>query len=171
MKEVHRKISTDSEFSTNSLPNETRNSVSDGLKMEAIPLPDLKKEKCPRISGEDFLALLDLNKTRFSRPKIIVVDVRNYEDYNRGAVPTSINMPYTSAFSADGALLPTNEANILNANRGKIIAVVGNRGDSAVKFAEALLALEFPRICVLHRGIDIFRSCNILVVPSSMNNL
>ncbi|CAG7834345.1 unnamed protein product [Allacma fusca] len=170
-KEVHRKISTDSDFSSNSLPNETRNSTSDGLKMEAIPLADLKKEKCPRISGEDFLALLDLNKTRFNKPKMVVVDVRNYEDYNRGAIPTSINMPYVSSFSADGSLIPTTEVNILNSNRGKIIAVVGNRGDSAVKFAEALLFLEFPRICVLHRGIDIFRSGNILVVPSSMNNL
>lgn len=54
--------------------------------------------------------------------------------YNRGAIPGSINIPYSTAFSTqDGSLLPSSETNSLNANRGKIIAVVGNRGDSAVK--------------------------------------
>ena len=49
-------------------------------KMEAISLSDLKKEKCARISGEDFLYLLDLNKTRFPKPKVLVIDVRNHEE-------------------------------------------------------------------------------------------
>jgi hypothetical protein len=48
--------------------------------MDPIPLPELKKERCPRISGEDFLELLDLNKTKFQKPKMLVIDVRNAEE-------------------------------------------------------------------------------------------
>jgi len=48
--------------------------------MDPIPLSDLKIEKCPRISGEDFLELLDLNQTKFQKPKMIVIDVRNSEE-------------------------------------------------------------------------------------------
>lgn len=119
--------------------------------------------------------------------------------FNRGAIPGSINMPYTTSFSQDGnSLVQTSELSVLKANVGKIIVVVGNRGDSAVKvkttittrkitfkstnrntsnltsvryffqFAEKILRLEFPKVCVLHRGIDIFRSSNILIVPSSV---
>jgi hypothetical protein len=105
--------------------------------------------------------------------------------YNRGAIPGSLCIPYTNAFTADGNLVFSEEATILNENHGALIAVVGNRGDSATKvcthfflvfqqtkfillykqFAEKLLRLEYPKICVLHRGIDIFRSGNILIVP------
>jgi len=60
--------------------------------MEPISLEELKQEKCPRISGEDFLQLLDLNGTTYSHNnnnnnnstkftgKMIAVDVRNHEE-------------------------------------------------------------------------------------------
>lgn len=48
--------------------------------MDPIPLHELKLEKCARISGDDLLNLLDLNRTKFQKPKIIVIDVRNHEE-------------------------------------------------------------------------------------------
>jgi hypothetical protein len=48
--------------------------------MDPISLNELKAEKCVRISGDDFLDLLDLNRTKFQKPKIIVIDVRNPEE-------------------------------------------------------------------------------------------
>lgn len=45
--------------------------------MDAIPITTLKVERCPRLSAEDFIELLDLNHKRFSRPKMVVVDVRS----------------------------------------------------------------------------------------------
>lgn len=45
--------------------------------MDPIPLSILKIERCPQISAEDVIELLDLNHKRFAKPKMIVVDVRN----------------------------------------------------------------------------------------------
>lgn len=45
--------------------------------MDSIPLNVLKTERCPRLSAEDFIELLDINHKRFTRPKIVVVDVRS----------------------------------------------------------------------------------------------
>jgi len=145
------------------------NYTSDALRMDPISLHDLKNEKCSRISGEDFMELLDMHKCKYAKPKMVVVDVRNHEDHNRGAVPGSLNIPFSTAFSdSDGSLVSSPDVNMLNSNRGKIICVVGNRGDSAIKFADCLLSLGYPRVCVLHRGIDIFRTSNLLVVPASI---
>ena len=87
--------------------------------------------------------------------------------YNRGAIPTSINMPYSTSFAPDGSLVPTPEANVLNSNRGKIIVVVGNRGDSAVKVTVTrnVYALDF---CFLIRNSYVYKclicKCEILCV-------
>ncbi|KAK7791422.1 hypothetical protein R5R35_014447, partial [Gryllus longicercus] len=35
-------------------------------------------------------------------------------------------------------------------------------------FAEVLVKSSFPRVCTLHRGIQVLRSANILVVPGAM---
>jgi len=45
--------------------------------MDNVSLSILKTERCPRISAEDVIELLDLNHKRFAKPKIIVVDVRS----------------------------------------------------------------------------------------------
>ncbi|ODM98025.1 TBC domain-containing protein kinase-like protein [Orchesella cincta] len=159
---------SDTHFRPTEKPPLKTSPSTDALKTEAISLAELKCEKCTRISGEDFLELLDLTRSKFQKPKMIVIDVRNHEDYNRGTIPGSINMPYITSFAQDDSLVPCSELSILNSNIGKIIVVVGNRGDSAVKFAEKILRLDYPKICVLHRGIDIFRSSDILVVPTSV---
>lgn len=49
--------------------------------MDPLPLSILKAERCPRISAEDLIELLDLNRKRFTRPKMVVVDVRSAEKY------------------------------------------------------------------------------------------
>jgi 3-mercaptopyruvate sulfurtransferase SseA len=64
--------------------------------------------------------------------------------YNRGAIPGSINITYSTAFSTnDGSLVSSPETGILNANRGKIICAVGNRGDSAVKVCFFKIVVSF----------------------------
>ena len=59
--------------------------------MDAIPLEELKTEVCPRISAEDLLTLSGLlgatngrntsERSRASKPRIIVIDVRSYDEY------------------------------------------------------------------------------------------
>jgi len=79
-----------------------------------------------------------------------------FGSYNRGAIPGSINIPYATSFAQYGTLLlPSTEATILHANKGKIIVVVGNRGDSAVKVCCQVLLHASNRLMV---GQKIFGS-------------
>lgn len=45
--------------------------------MDPVPVSVLKFERCPRLSAEDLIELLDFHHERFVRPKVIVVDVRS----------------------------------------------------------------------------------------------
>ena len=96
--------------------------------MESITLEQQKREKVPRISGEEALILLGLAKTRItgkpiqvvslnvpddgasaectsklgrmSKSRMIILDVRSSTEFKRGALPDSINIPFNKAFSA-----------------------------------------------------------------------
>ena len=47
--------------------------------MSPQTVAELQAEYCPRISGADLIDLLDSSK--FPRPKVLVIDVRNPELY------------------------------------------------------------------------------------------
>ena len=58
--------------------------------MQAVPLHQLKAEKCCRISAEDLLNLKDLSssgetstykKNKSGKSKVLVIDVRTKEEY------------------------------------------------------------------------------------------
>ncbi|CAG5132571.1 unnamed protein product, partial [Candidula unifasciata] len=145
------------------------------LSMEPIPLEELKGEKCPRISAEDLIELGELagaaysrsptKKRQNSKPMILIVDVRLYEDYRRGTLQGSINIPFQTAFSPEGELNPCPAVQALNARRNQVIVVVGNRGRNAANFANELVRLCYARVCVLHKGIDVFRTTGLITVP------
>ncbi|XP_062592920.1 TBC domain-containing protein kinase-like protein, partial [Saccostrea cucullata] len=77
------------------------------LSMEPIKVEELKSEKCCRISAEDLIELGELcgpastrsptKRRANSKPMIIVIDTRNPEDYAKGTIPGSINIPFPSA--------------------------------------------------------------------------
>ncbi|EFX79257.1 hypothetical protein DAPPUDRAFT_128574 [Daphnia pulex] len=129
----------------------------------------LKSERCPRISAEDFIELLDLNHKRFARPKMVVVDVRNANKFQNGAVPGSINLPYQTCWTTDGTLIPCEQVEQLERARGKIVCVIGSScNDLGLKFSEILLDLQWPRVCTLHKGFDVLLKTQILVVPAAV---
>ena len=66
-----------------------------------------------------------------ARPKGFVVDIRSNEEFRQGHVPNSINIPHDSAFLADGSLAPCKAAATLSSAGGKILCIVGNKGDAA----------------------------------------
>uniref|UniRef100_T1J4P7 TBC domain-containing protein kinase-like protein n=1 Tax=Strigamia maritima TaxID=126957 RepID=T1J4P7_STRMM len=153
------------------------------LEKDPILLDALKSEVSPRISGADLLELLEVRnstakKFKQVKSKLLIVDVRAPEEFSRGAVPDSINIPFQSAFSPDGKLNSCAEVSILNAHQGRIIIIVGNRGNSAVNvnivdtsgfqpvFADQIVRLGYSKVCTLHKGIDVLRSTGILVVPT-----
>ncbi|CAB3989965.1 TBC domain-containing kinase, partial [Paramuricea clavata] len=131
---------------------------------EFLPVEQLKSEKCPRLSLQDMLQIMDIrngDKTDYaakspsktqSKSWGLVVDIRHPEDYNRGHLSGSINMPSNQTFSDDNELVPCDSATTLQAAKGKIIIVLGGRANNCPKFAEKLLNLVFPRLCVLDAG-------------------
>ncbi|ELU03407.1 hypothetical protein CAPTEDRAFT_220004 [Capitella teleta] len=146
------------------------------LSMHPVPLEDLRAQKCPFISAEDLIQLGELmgssltksptKKSASGKPLIIILDIRPTEDYLRGCVPGSINIPFDTAFNSDGDFLPSPAVTKLNVHKTQVKVVVGSRDRSAIKFAESLLRLGYNRACVLYKGVDVLRPTGILTVPT-----
>ncbi|KAM4808871.1 TBC domain-containing protein kinase-like protein isoform 2-T2 [Rhinophrynus dorsalis] len=146
------------------------------LGREPIKLYELKAEVSPRISAEDLIDLCELTvsshpktsskKSKSSKPKLLVVDVRASEDFNRGHIPGSINMPFGSAFTTEGELVPCPASATLQSFKGKVIVSVGNVAQNAAEFAAHLVKLGYPRVCILDGGINKMKLTGLLTVPS-----
>ena len=80
--------------------------------MSPISISELQSEQCPRISASNLLELLQMKK-----PKVITVDIRSIDEYNRGIVPGSIHIPWPSALCPD--------LSSLHAQKGRIIVIIG----------------------------------------------
>uniref|UniRef100_A0A665XD07 TBC domain-containing protein kinase-like protein n=1 Tax=Echeneis naucrates TaxID=173247 RepID=A0A665XD07_ECHNA len=140
------------------------------LSREPLPLCDLKAEVSLRISAEDLIDLCDLSltgptkRTKAGRPKIIAVDIRSMEDFSRGHISGSINIPYSIVFSPDGELLQCPATGALQNYRGRVIVVISHAVKSA--FAAHLVKVNFPRVCILDGGINRLKPTGLLTVPS-----
>ncbi|XP_071452434.1 TBC domain-containing protein kinase-like protein [Hetaerina americana] len=145
--------------------------VNPELEMSPIPISMLQSESCPRVSGAELIELLDLEHIRFSRPKAIVVDIRNTDEFNRGAIPESISVPFSSITADDDGKAVIPLAKLLQLQqftKGKILAVVSTRGVNSAEFGKILIRHGFPRVVTLHGGIEVLRSSRLLVVPASI---
>ncbi|XP_072171396.1 TBC domain-containing protein kinase-like protein [Diadema setosum] len=146
------------------------------LSREALSLSELKSEVAPRISAEDLLELCDLagsknshsptKKNRNSKAVMLIIDIRSSEDFSRGMIPGSINIPFNTAFSPEGDLNPCPAVTKLYNHRNRVITVVGHRGKNAPNFATELIRLGFMKVCVMHGGIDCLRPTGLLTVSS-----
>uniref|UniRef100_H3AH06 TBC domain-containing protein kinase-like protein n=1 Tax=Latimeria chalumnae TaxID=7897 RepID=H3AH06_LATCH len=146
------------------------------LSREAVKLIELKTEVTPRISAEDLIDLCELTgpclyktptkKTKSSKPKLLVVDIRNSEDFNRGHISGSINIPYSLAFGADGDLVQCAATTTLQSFKGRVIVIVGLVMKNAASFAAHLVKLGYPRVCILDGGINKMKPTGLLTVPS-----
>lgn len=139
--------------------------VNPELELSPLTVAELQSEMSPRISGAD---LVELINTKFSRPKVLVIDVREADEYCEAAVPGSINIPLSTVdLDADniaGTAIPASpELSVLYNNKGKIVVVAGGSymTDSA-KFCKLLVQAGFPRVCCLHGGVTILRHTDIL---------
>ncbi|MBN3303130.1 TBCK protein, partial [Amia calva] len=146
------------------------------LSREPIKLSELKAEVSPRISAEDLIDLCELTgpglfktpakRNRFSKPKILAVDIRSSEDFNRGHVSGSINIPYSTAFGPDGELAQCPATTTLQSFRGRVIVVISHALKSAAIFAGHLVKVCYPRVCILDGGINKMKPTGLLTVPS-----
>uniref|UniRef100_A0A2I2ZMT6 TBC domain-containing protein kinase-like protein n=1 Tax=Gorilla gorilla gorilla TaxID=9595 RepID=A0A2I2ZMT6_GORGO len=146
------------------------------LSRESIPLNDLKSEVSPRISAEDLIDLCELTvtghfktptkKTKSSKPKLLVVDIRNSEDFIRGHISGSINIPFSAAFTAEGELTQGPYTAVLQNFKGKVIVIVGHVAKHTAEFAAHLVKMKYPRICILDGGINKIKPTGLLTIPS-----
>uniref|UniRef100_A0A8D0GKP4 TBC domain-containing protein kinase-like protein n=1 Tax=Sphenodon punctatus TaxID=8508 RepID=A0A8D0GKP4_SPHPU len=146
------------------------------LSRESIQLNDLKSEVSPRISGEDLIDLCELTgpshfktptkKTKSSKPKILVVDIRSSEDFNRGHISGSINIPFGSAFTAEGEIIQCPASATLQSFKGRVVVIVGHIAKNAAAFAAYLVKIKYPRVCILDGGINKIKPTGLLTVPS-----
>ncbi|NXD68419.1 TBCK protein, partial [Eolophus roseicapillus] len=146
------------------------------LSRDSIKLDDLKAEVSPRISAEDLIDLCELTgpshsktpvkKTKSSKPKLLVVDIRNSEDFNRGHISGSINVPFASAFTAEGDLVQCPATATLQSFKGRVVVIVGNAVKNTAAFAAHLVKNKYPRVCILDGGINKIKPTGLLTVPS-----
>uniref|UniRef100_A0A8C9S5F6 TBC domain-containing protein kinase-like protein n=1 Tax=Scleropages formosus TaxID=113540 RepID=A0A8C9S5F6_SCLFO len=144
------------------------------LSREPLKLSELKAESSPRISAEDLIDLCELSgsghckaptkKTKSSKPKILAVDIRSSEDFSRGHIPGSINIPYSTAFGPDGELVQCPATSTLQSFRGRVIVIVSHAVMRA--FAAHLVKVNYPRVCILDGGINKMKFTGLLTVPS-----
>lgn len=89
--------------------------------------------------------------------------------FQNGAIPGSLNFPFQTCWTAEGDLHPSEQLELLNKARGKIVCVLGSsRNDLGLKLAEILLTQQWPRVCILHKGFDVLLRTQILVVPATV---
>uniref|UniRef100_A0A3B5LV45 TBC domain-containing protein kinase-like protein n=1 Tax=Xiphophorus couchianus TaxID=32473 RepID=A0A3B5LV45_9TELE len=142
------------------------------LSREPLALCDLKAEVSPRISAEDLIDLCELSlagptkRNKSGKPKIVAVDIRNVEDFGRGHVSGSINIPFNSVFGADGELVQCPASGALQNYRGRVIVIVSHAVKSAALFAAHLVKVNFSRVCILDGGISKLKPTGLLTVPS-----
>ncbi|XP_075464644.1 TBC domain-containing protein kinase-like protein isoform X2 [Ascaphus truei] len=146
------------------------------LSREPIKLSELKAEVSPRISAEDLIDLCELTmssqlkaiskKNKSSKPKLLMVDIRNSEDFNRGHIPGSINMPFGSAFTVEKELVQCPASATLQSFKGKVVVMVGHVVQNAAEFAAHLVKMGYPRVCILDGGINKMKLTGLLTVPS-----
>ncbi|KAG7204910.1 hypothetical protein KM043_005303 [Ampulex compressa] len=123
--------------------------------------PEPGTEKMPRISVDDFLNLFDN-----SLNKLIVVDIRNNIQFERGAVMGSINIPFTSVQLSQthiDTLGP--HAKPLADNKNSIVVIIGPHDQNNALFSDFLIRCGIMQVCALQGGINAIRlkSPNIIV--------
>ncbi|XP_037112675.1 TBC domain-containing protein kinase-like protein [Syngnathus acus] len=141
------------------------------LSREPLVLLDLKAEVSPRISAEDFIDLCEMSfavnkRTKASKPSIIAVDIRSAEDFSRGHMSGSINIPFSTAFGTDDEVLQCPATGTLQNYKGRVVVVIGHAIKSATVFSAHLVKVNFPRVCILDGGINKLKPTGLLTVPS-----
>ncbi|KFM72262.1 TBC domain-containing protein kinase-like protein, partial [Stegodyphus mimosarum] len=146
-------------FETNFKLSKEETAGDPDLMMSPVSLSELKSEMCPRISAEDLLDLLDLlpesrKRTKSQNIKLLVVDIRSPEEFCKGSLLKSINIPFSTAFAPDGTV----DNIVLTSFKGKMITVIGSNKDKLVpEFAAKLVKCGYSRVCTLHGGVEVLR--------------
>ena len=137
--------------------------------MDPFPLADLKSERCPRISANDVVEYNDLKAPTASlkTSKLLLIDIRSSDEYMKAALPSSVNISYEQAFDNQNRIIDNRLQNLLDQHRSLIKVVIGNKNHKqTVDFANNLIQNNYTRVCLLHKGIDVFKTTGMVYVPT-----
>eukprot|EP00123_Amoebidium_parasiticum_P011556 comp20785_c0_seq1/m.27302 comp20785_c0_seq1/g.27302 ORF comp20785_c0_seq1/g.27302 comp20785_c0_seq1/m.27302 type:complete len:996 (-) comp20785_c0_seq1:153-3140(-) len=104
-----------------------------------VPLDILREEKVPRIPLEDVLHM----------SQCLVVDIRDDDKFLLGHWKGSLHIPYRSLRDMLDLMLPFKGGNVV---------VMASRGTSGAKFGWRLVKRQYPKVSVLHGGVDAVRA-------------
>ncbi|MFH4978876.1 hypothetical protein AB6A40_005585 [Gnathostoma spinigerum] len=127
-------------------------------KMERLSVSQLKEFSCPRISADDLISLIDCDA-------VLVIDVRATNEFARGSVIGSINIPPVT----EGTTFDFIRSLIDDANESvKAVVIVGCINvQRAIKVASFYVINGVNKVCVLDGGIDSVKSIQRLItIPS-----
>lgn len=136
--------------------------------MDPFPLHELKGERCPRISGGDIVELngLKASSESLKKPEAFLIDIRPVNEFMKGALPSSVHASPDKVFDSKNRLVDGSFQRKLNQNRSLVKVVIGNRNyEETVNFANKLIDNNYTRVCMLHKGIEVFQTTGILRVP------
>lgn len=93
-----------------------------------MELKDLQTERCPRISANDLIHLVNEKSD-----EVVVIDLRSHLEFNRAHLNGSINIPFASISLNDVRLdalkVPDLEIRLANQN---VVAVVSTMHENAI---------------------------------------
>ncbi|XP_063979758.1 TBC domain-containing protein kinase-like protein isoform X2 [Diachasmimorpha longicaudata] len=127
--------------------------------------PEPGTEKLPRISIEDYLQLFDQGQ---KNSHLLTVDTRNSIQFERGAVPNSINIPFTSVQLSHTQIETLGpQAAALTETNDNIVVIIGPHDQNNTLFADFLIKCGIARVCALQGGIYALRGIRpqLLVPP------
>ena len=137
--------------------------------MDPFPLADLKSERCPHISGNDVVEWNDIKAPTASltTSKLLLLDIRPPDEYMKAALPSSFNVSFDKAFDGQDRIADTRLQSLLDQHRSLVKVVIGNKNHKqTVEFTNNLIANNCSRVCLLHKGMDIFKTTDMLYVPT-----
>ena len=144
------------------------------LDMSPIGLEQIRAELCPRISTKDILVLYDVKLS-----KLILIDIRSLGEFAQGHIFNSRNVPFENLnFSKLDQILSSgsqvnsapNESDstaylvfLMQQNRKLVKIILGSRDrfENGIDLANTLVRLGMSRVCLLHKGIECFRTTKI----------
>nr|XP_031836748.1 TBC domain-containing protein kinase-like protein isoform X2 [Nomia melanderi]XP_031836749.1 TBC domain-containing protein kinase-like protein isoform X2 [Nomia melanderi] len=116
--------------------------------------PEPGTERMPTICVDDFLNLLDNNPER-----LIVVDIRNNIQFERGSIAGSINIPFTSVQLSQTQIETLGpQAKPIAENKNSIVVIIGPHDQNNALFVDFLVKCGVMGVCSLQGGIYGLRS-------------
>ena len=99
----------------------------------------------------------DKNKVMETQ-KVLVVDLRNAEDFSGSHLPHSVNIPFNQVIDENGDFISSSQTAVLEAHKGRIIMIMGVKGPEPIQLGEMLVSMNYRRVCVMDGSTSILKS-------------